>query len=62
MAEFLAFEYDGLYNSYKQNTDYLEAPIIVEETNNTDNLQNESQQTQTIALDLLNIASLAQRA
>ena len=28
MAEYLAVEYNGLYNSNKQNTEYLDPPII----------------------------------
>ena len=27
MAEYLAVDYNGLFNSYKQNTEYLEAPV-----------------------------------
>ena len=27
MAEYLAVDYDGIFNRYKQNTDYLEAPV-----------------------------------
>ena len=28
MAEYLAVDYNGLFNSYKLNTEYLEAPIV----------------------------------
>ena len=28
MAEYLAVDYDGFYNSNKQNTEILDAPII----------------------------------
>ena len=27
MAEYLAVDYNGIYNRFKQNTDYLEAPV-----------------------------------
>ena len=27
MAEYLAVDYDGIFNRYKQNADYLEAPV-----------------------------------
>ena len=30
MAEYLAVDYNGIYNRFKQNTDYIEAPVEVE--------------------------------
>ena len=63
MAEYLAVDFNGLFNSYKQNTEYLEAPIIVEEPIvDVSFLLSEAQKEQTIALDLSTLASLAQQA
>ena len=74
MAEYLAVEYNGLYNRYKQNTDYLEAPIVATTTTQpltkeqatakaeADRLAQEALTAQSEASLTLTLATLAQTA
>ena len=61
MAEYLAVDYDGLFNRYKQNTDYLEAPLE-EYVVDVVALQNEAQQTEATSNTLSYQAVLAQQS
>ena len=61
MAEYLAVDYDGIFNRYKQNTDYLEAPVE-EYVHDVVALQTEAQQTEATASTLSYKAVLAQQS
>ena len=61
MAEYLAVDYDGIFNRYKQNTDYLEAPVE-EYVVDVVALQTEAQLTQTTASSLSYQVTLAQQS
>ena len=61
MTEYLAVDYDGIFNRYKQNTEYLEAPVE-EYVVDVVALQTEAQLTQTTASSLSYQATLAQQS
>ena len=66
MAEYLAVEYNGLYNSNKQNTEYLDPPIVVTSsstkplTEEQSNAQNNADEKTQLALTAEQEASVAQ--
>ena len=65
MAEYLAVEYNGLYNSNKQNTEYLDPPIIANVvstkplTEEQSNAQNNADEKTQLALTAEQEASVA---
>jgi len=61
MAEYLAVDYDGIFNRYKQNTDYLEAPVE-EYVVDVVALQTEAQLTEATSNTLSNQVVLAQQS
>ena len=61
MAEYLAVDYYGLFNRYKQNTEYLEAPVE-EYVVDVVALQTEAQQTEVTSITLSYKAILAQQS
>ena len=61
MAEYLAVDYDGIFNRYKQNTDYLEAPVE-EYVVDVVALQTEAQLTEATSNTLSYQAVLAQQS
>jgi multidrug efflux pump subunit AcrA (membrane-fusion protein) len=68
MAEYLAVEYNGLYNSNKQNTEYLDPPIIANVvssptkplTDEQQNAQDNADEKTQLALTAEQEASVAQ--